>query len=122
MTPVDASLAIVACGAGSVLRYVLAGLRRADAPPWPTLLANVAGTAVLGAAWSLLDDGEIGAGAALVIGTGFAGGLTTFSTLAVETAALWRDSRAKAVAYGVTTVALGIGAGALGWAAAHTLT
>lgn len=117
----DALIAIAACGAGSVLRFYVASFGRPDSAPWPTLAVNVIGTGLLGASSCLLDKGAIGAGAALIIGTGFAGGLTTFSTLAVELASLWRDSPSKAVAYGVTTVALGTLAGALGWAAALAL-
>ncbi len=72
---------------------------------WPgragTLAVNVVGSAVLGA---LVHPS---ASTAALVGTGFCGGLTTYSTFAVE-AAQARSSR-----YVVTTVALCLGAAGL---------
>jgi CrcB protein len=57
--------------------------------PWPVLLINVAGSALLGVVLArgvqpALRDG---------IGIGFCGGFTTFSTFAVEVATFMRDDR-----------------------------
>jgi len=47
----------------------------------------------------------------LLVGTGFCGGLTTFSTFAVDAAGLMRDSRAEVAAtYLALSVVLGLGA------------
>lgn len=115
-------LAAIGCGLGSVLRFWLATWRRPHHWPWPTLLANVLGTALLGAAAFLNDAGNLSTGASLVIGGGVAGGLTTFSTLAVDTIVLWRSSRLRAVTYLAVTGLTGVAAGIVGWAIARLLT
>jgi len=100
---------LVALGAavGAPLRYVVA---RALDGPFPTgmLLVNVAGSGLFGAfaAWSL------GAGWWALLGTGFCGGFTSFSSFAVQ--AVDRPGR-TATAYVVATAALSVGACALGW-------
>lgn len=90
----------VALGAavGAPLRYLVA-LRLPG--PRATLLVNVAGSAVLGA---LLHPSP---GVAALVGVGFCGALTTFSTFAVE-AAQTRSRR-----YVTATVVLCLGAAAL---------
>ena len=86
----------LAGGAGAVARVALDGVltaRRPAALPWPTLVVNVLGSLLLG----LLT----GAGAAhgradglrTVLGTGFCGGFTTFSTVSVAAVRLVQDDR-----------------------------
>lgn len=106
--------AIAACGVGAVARFWIGTWRRPHHWPWPTLVANVVGTAVLGASASLLHSGALGDGAAWVLGAGLAGGLTTFSTLATEAVVLWRESPRAATAYLAVTAVAGM---ASGWAA-----
>ncbi|HEY3144249.1 MAG TPA: CrcB family protein [Acidimicrobiales bacterium] len=63
--------------------------------PWPTLGVNVVGCAVLGIVATQLPFAA--ARRAVLwrdgVGIGFCGGLTTFSTLAVELAQMLRDDR-----------------------------
>lgn len=92
--------------------------------PWATLAVNILGSFVLG--FMLGWSSEVGSGGsaeqaqaartlALVIGTGFAGGLTTFSTFSWESWSLIRESRGRgALAYAALTIGLGLLAVALG--------
>ena len=97
---------------GAVGALSRAGLAEAIHWPWATLIANLAGTALL--AW--LVEKNV---ARHLLGTGFCGALTTFSTFQVETIRLARDSGVEvagayalgsmaagmAIAYGVTRLA-----------------
>ncbi len=121
MTALTFVLAALGCGFGAVLRFWLNTWRRPHHLPWPTVLANVLGTALLGAAAFLSDTGQLSAAGAFIVGGGVAGGLTTFSTLAVDAIVLWRASRSRAVFYLVTTAAAGVAAGAAGWWLAQLL-
>jgi len=58
---------------------------------WVILLINVTGCFVLG----VILGKEVKENLYLLLGTGFCGGLTTFSTFAVDTASLLRDSYLK---------------------------
>ncbi len=84
----------VAGAAGAVCRYLLDGAvqERWGGPfPMGTLVVNVLGSLLLGALVGLADRAP-GLGALrTVLGAGFAGGFTTFSTLMFETAVLLRD-------------------------------
>jgi len=107
--------AIIACGIGATLRYALGFARGPRQFPWPTLASNVAGSVVFGAA-----AGAVHAGAPpwvlLVLGAGLAGGITTFSSLALDAVTLWGTGRRSgAVAYLGATFALGLGAAGVGW-------
>ncbi|WP_135819647.1 fluoride efflux transporter FluC [Halostella litorea] len=109
------SLALVALGGfvGANARYAV-GL--AVPVPWATLAVNVAGSALLG--FVLYEEAYLGAFSRqfrVALGTGFLSSLTTYSTFAVETAAL---SPALALANVLGNYALGFAAVALGrWAA-----
>jgi len=108
-------LATLGCGLGAVLRFWLSTWRRPHHLPWPTVIANVLGTALLGAAASLSDSGHLSAAGSFIVGAGIAGGLTTFSTLAVDAVVLWRTSRSRATMYVATTGVAGVLAGMAGW-------
>ena len=84
--------AIVACGIGAAGRYALGLARRPHQYPWPTLAANVVGSAVLGAAASAVHGGAPG-WVLVVLGAGLAGGITTFSSLALDAVTLWGNGR-----------------------------
>jgi CrcB protein len=112
MTPL---LLAVAGGLGAGSRYTLDLWIRPRVParlPWSTLLINVSGSFALG----LL----IGLGASdtwrAILGTGFLGGYTTFSTASVETARLALDRRYAAAAVNAgTMLVLGVAAAAGGY-------
>lgn len=109
------SAVLVALGAalGAPLRHVVGVLaaRRGHRLPLGTLAVNVAGSLVLG----LLVGAGTGGSALLLVGTGFCGALTTFSTLSVEAVRLIEDGeRTAALAYVCLSLVLGIGAAGLG--------
>lgn len=82
--------------------------------PWATLTVNVVGSALLGAAAALTVRGIIGADWLAVLGAGLAGGLTTFSTFALDVVELARTRRwVRAVADIGLHLALGVGAAVL---------
>lgn len=97
-------------GLGSVLRYAL-GQRYDDRWHHGTLAANTVASLLLGACagWAL------GGSSLALVGTGFCGGLSTYSSLMVQTRDL---GPARGAAYLVGTIALGIAAAALGFALA----
>ena len=107
--------AILAGGAvGAVAR---AGVSRAlpahpGAWPWATFIVNIAGALIL--AWLTTRLTEIVAPTRYwrpLIGTGFCGALTTFSTFQVETLRLARNGHAViAVSYAAASIAAGMAA------------
>ena len=110
-------LAVMVGGAvGSVTRYLtdlLVQSRHSSRMPWGTLTVNVVGSFVLGVVAARCAAG--GTTYAL-LGTGFCGGLTTFSTFSFETVRLgetgaWRT----AVLNVVVSLGVGFGAVCLGW-------
>jgi CrcB protein len=111
------ALAVLLGGAiGSTLRYLtdlVVQSRHRTQMPWGTLSVNVAGSFVLGmvaASWAS------GGTAYALWGTGFCGGLTTFSTFSFETARLGEGGAVRvAVANVVVSLALGFAAVCLGW-------
>ena len=107
--------AIVACGVGAAGRYGLGLARKPHQYPWPTLVANIVGSLVLGAAAAAVDGGAPG-WVLVVLGAGLAGGITTFSSLALDAVTLWSAARRwAAVGYLAVTLAGGLGAAWLGW-------
>ncbi len=93
-------VAVMLGGAAGALAR--AGLAETLHWPWATLLANLAGTALL--AW--LVEKNV---ARHLLGTGFCGALTTFSTFQIETIRLARDSGvAVAGAYSLGSMAAGM--------------
>lgn len=83
--------------------------------PWATLLVNVAGALLLGYVITRVEDGrEPFPRAGRLLGTGFCGALTTFSTLQLELLEMLDDDRwALAVAYALVSVLAGLAAVAL---------
>lgn len=106
-------LIIVAGAAGAIARWAfdraLMGRLLTQATfPWGTLAINLSGSLALGFVTGLALDGLLPANLATVIGGGFIGAYTTFSTLAVESLALARRRQlVRALANMLGTVAAG---------------
>ncbi len=110
-------LAVALGGAvGAALRYSLAhalghGHRPTRLLPVGTLIANTVGCFVLGWAATAMSGTAL-----LLVGTGFCGGLTTWSTLATETDRLFAaGERRRPTMYFLATVVLGGVAVVLGY-------
>ena len=81
----------LAGGVGAVARFVLDGLVRSRVSasfPVGTVLINVTGSFVLGVVTGLTLAHAVPEDLRLVVGTGFCGGYTTFSTASFETVRL----------------------------------
>ncbi len=77
-------MVFVGGAAGTLARAALASAAVPDPGrwPWPTFVANVVGTVLLGFLGTRLATSDL---RRPLWGTGFCGGLTTFSTVQVET-------------------------------------
>lgn len=108
MTPLVVVLVVVAGAGGSAVRYLVARAGARASWPWPVLLVNVVGSLVAGVA--------IHSDLSLIVVTGFAGGLTTFSTLSVEAVQLLLTKRWRAAVASIAgNLVLGIAAATAGW-------
>jgi CrcB protein len=120
-------LLAVALGAvvGAPLRYHLDRLvqNRLDSVfPWGTLLVNVLGCLVLGFLWSGSQSGALGPSSYALLGTGFCGAFTTYSTFSFETLRLAESGAFRAAAVNVgASLGAGLGAALLGFALGHTV-
>lgn len=87
--------------------------------PWGTFLINVTGSLVLGVVAGLALYHGLGRLPATVIGTGFCGAYTTFSTFSFETVRLVEEGRLEAaVRNAAGSLVLGLAAAAAGLALA----
>jgi CrcB protein len=107
---------LVALGAavGAPLRYLTdrAVQSRHDSVfPWGTMTVNIVGSFILGFLAALPADGPLTA----LVGTGFCGALTTYSTFSYETLRLAQgETKFYALANVVASVVGGLGAAACG--------
>jgi CrcB protein len=105
-------------GVGAVARFVLDGIIRSRVAvivPLGTLVINVSGSLLLGVLTGLLMAGVGSNSLKLVIGTGFMGGYTTFSTAMIETVRLLQQHRWVAAAVnGIGMMMLALAAAVLG--------
>lgn len=103
---------------GSIVRYLVgewASGKLGAAFPWGTLLINGLGSLVLGVIVGATAAGRLPPSGKLLLGTGFCGGFTTFSTFSVETMALLeKNELATAALYLTSSVGLGLAGAALG--------
>ena len=108
----------LAGGLGAVARFVVDGLVRsrfASAFPLGTVVINVTGSFVLGVVTGLALGHVVADEWRLVVGTGFCGGYTTFSTASFETVRLVEQRRTGlALLNAVGTVLVTVGVAALG--------
>ncbi len=108
-----AVLVIAGAVLGAPLRYLtdlLVQSRHDSVFPWGTLTVNAAGSFVLGAVGGAVSGGAPGWLLTLV-GTGFCGALTTFSTFGLETVRLAEDG---SVLEAVLNAAVGLFIGLVG--------
>jgi fluoride exporter len=116
-------LVVVGAMVGAPLRYVtdrLVQARHASVFPWGTVAVNVVGCLVLGA----LSGSGVAATSPLVVlvGTGFCGALTTYSTFSYDTVRLLHErAYLYALANVVVSVVAGLGAALLGYAITTSL-
>ncbi|UQX88786.1 fluoride efflux transporter CrcB [Jatrophihabitans telluris] len=84
--------------------------------PVGTLAVNLVGCLMLGLVLGAVTGGSLGGTGKALLGTGFCGGLTTFSAFSVETVELWQGRKSLlAVGYLAMSVVLGIAAAAAGY-------
>ncbi|GLY05983.1 MULTISPECIES: fluoride efflux transporter CrcB [Actinoplanes] len=118
MTPL---MVIVGAAIGAPVRYLTdQAMRKRFGPdfPWATLTVNVAGSFILGLVLGLHLPPTLVA----LLGTGFCGALTTYSTFGWDTLTLARrGAPAAATAYVLLSVLAGLGAAALGHSLSQAL-
>ncbi|MDF6103740.1 CrcB family protein [Gordonia hongkongensis] len=120
------ALAVMAAGAlGAVTRFVVDGAvkwRWPTVTPWGTFVINVTGSALLGVLAGLVLFHGAPHELQAILGTGFCGGYTTFSTASFEVVRL-AENRQRLVAggYAVITLLASVAACAAGMAAAWTV-
>lgn len=121
-----AVLICVAGGVGAALRLILDGAIRArttSSYPVGTTVINVTGSFLLGLITGLATSQLLPLQWQLMIGTGFLGGYTTFSTASFETVRLIEDRRYVAAALnGLGMLLICTAAAAFGFAAALLVT
>lgn len=105
--------AVFAGGAlGAVARAALGTLAVADPAtwPWPTFTVNIVGAFLVGYFTTrLLERLPLSSYRRPLLGTGLCGGLTTFSTMQLETLKMIEHGHwALATAYTVTSIVLGL--------------
>jgi len=110
----------LAGAAGAVLRFAVDGhvlARSGGRLPWGTALVNLSGAFVLG----IIAGAAPGHAFTLIVGTGFLGAYTTFSTWMLESLLLGESGRINAavvnvagqLVVGLAVAALGFGLGLL---------
>jgi CrcB protein len=102
-------LMAIAGGLGAVARFVLDSIvrMRVEAYPLGTLIINLSGSFLLGLVVGLADH-ALSSEWRLVLGTGFLGGYTTFSTASYEAVRLAQQGRWREVS--LHTIGMAIGA------------
>lgn len=107
-------LVALGAAAGAPLRYLTdraLQARHGTTFPWGTLTVNVAGSLLLG----FLAGLPASTGVTALLGTGFCGALTTYSTFSYDTLRLTQGGeRLVALLYVVVSLCAGMGAAAIG--------
>ncbi|MGK5442627.1 fluoride efflux transporter CrcB [Micromonospora sp. URMC 105] len=114
-------LIVVGAALGAPLRYLAdraVQARHDSLLPWGTLTVNVAGSLLLGVLLAV----PAGPAVTALLGTGFCGALTTWSTFGYETLRLARTgARRHALANVLLSVTAGLAAATLGHAVGQAL-
>lgn len=117
MTPLLVALGALAGAPLRLLADRVAVARRGPGSVLGTLTVNVLGSAVLGV---LLGLRGLPPGVVALVGTGFCGTLTTFSTFGWDVVRLVEErALLRAAAYLAATLVLGLGAAATGYVLAR---
>ncbi|MER5625761.1 fluoride efflux transporter CrcB [Streptosporangium sp. NPDC002544] len=107
-------LVLLGGAVGAPLRYLTdraVQARHDTVFPWGTFTVNVAGSLILGVLAGAALSGVVGTGVQLLLGTGFCGALTTYSTFSYETLRLAETGAVFfAVANVVASIVAGLGA------------
>lgn len=112
---------VVALGGalGAPTRYLVdraVTRRRGAGFPWGTLVINVAGSLLLGVLAALAIEGHLSSLSFAAAGAGFCGAFTTFSTFTWEALATAEEGLPlRALGYVGLSLALGLGAAAIGY-------
>jgi CrcB protein len=118
-------LVLVGGAIGAPLRYLtdlFVQSRHDGVFPWGTFSVNVVGSLVLGATAGAVTTGGGPAWVLTLVGTGFCGALTTFSTFGFETVRLVEDGSLLEAALNVSaSLVVGMAACVAGWALAAAL-
>jgi len=113
---------MIAAAGGAIARYTLDTLishRVQGAFPWGTFVINVCGSLILGVLTGLTLYHGLGSHPRVVLGTGFCGAFTTFSTFTFETIRLAEEGATTEAALNLSgTLLAGAAAAALGLALA----
>lgn len=113
------ALVVLGAAVGAPLRYLtdlVVQSRHDSVFPWGTFTVNVVGSFVLGCVGAAVLVQDAPAWVLTLVGTGFCGALTTFSTFGYETVRLVEEGAwPEAIRYVAGSLAVGLAACALGW-------
>jgi CrcB protein len=113
---------VIAGAVGAPSRYLLDGFvqdRTSGAFPWGTFVVNMSGSVVLGFLTGLALYHAFPSTPRIILGTGFCGAYTTFSTWTFETVRLLEDGDVtEALANAGASLVVGLAAAAAGMALA----
>ena len=122
MSPLAWTGFVIAAAVGAPLRYLVdsyVGERAQGVFPWGTFVVNVSGSLLLGVLTGLALYHAFPQTSKVILGTGFLGSYTTFSTFSFETVRLVEEgAMGQALRNAVGTLVVGAGAAALGLALA----
>jgi CrcB protein len=118
-------LVLVGGALGAPLRYLtdlFVQSRHDSVFPWGTFAVNVVGSLLLGATAGAVATADGPAWVLTLVGTGFCGALTTFSTFGFETVRLVEDGSLLEAALNVSaSLVVGMAACVAGWSLAAAL-
>ena len=118
------TLAVLASAVGALLRLTVDSVVKVRWPtptPWATVGINITGSAIIGAAAGAVLFHDAPTALQSIVGTGFCGGYTTFSTASFETVRLAQQGeRRRAALYAVVSLIGSVAACAAGMLAASS--